>query len=79
MEAHVGEAALKRIVMGNTERTIALVDSSKMGVTATHLISPLSAVHTLITDSQAPASLVAEMRRQGIEVVVAGKSQNESA
>jgi hypothetical protein len=33
----------------------------------------------LITDSQAPASLVTEMRRQGIEGLVAGKSQNESA
>jgi DeoR/GlpR family transcriptional regulator of sugar metabolism len=79
MEAHIGEAALKRIVMANAERTIALVDSSKLGVTATHRISPLNAVHTLITDDQAPASLLAEMRRQGIAVLVAGNSQNKSA
>jgi len=76
MEAHGGEAALKRIIMGNAERTIALVDSSKLGVTATHRIAPLSAVHTLITDSRAPADIVAAMRNQGPEVLVAGKGAN---
>jgi DeoR family glycerol-3-phosphate regulon repressor len=79
MEAHAGEAALKRIILGNAERTIVLVDSSKLGATATHRIAPLSAVHTLITDGQAPADMVAGMRKQDIEVLVAGESRNRSA
>jgi DeoR/GlpR family transcriptional regulator of sugar metabolism len=79
MEAHAGEAVLKRIIMSNAERTIALVDSSKLGATATHRIAPLNAVHTLITDGQAPAGMVAEMRRHGIEVLVAGESGHPPA
>lgn len=79
MEAHAGEAALKRIIMGNAARTTVLVDSSKLGATALHRIAPLNAVHTVITDSQAPAGLVAGMRKHGVEVLIAGNSQGKSA
>ncbi len=79
MEAHGGEAALKRIIIGNALRTVVLVDSSKFGVTATHRIAPLSAVHTVVTDAQAPADLVAQMRQQGIDVQVAQSSRPISA
>lgn len=74
MEAHGGEAALKRIIIGNVLRTVVLVDSSKFGVTATHRIAPLSAVHTIVTDAQAPVDLVSQMRQQGIDVLVAPSS-----
>lgn len=79
MEAHAGEAAIKRIIMANAQRTVVLVDSSKFGVTATHRIAPLSAVHAVITDSQAPADLVAQMRQQGVDVRVAQRSRDKSA
>ena len=79
MEAHAGEAAIKRIIIGNALRTVVLVDSSKFGVTATHRIAPLSAVHAVVTDSQAPADMVAQMRQQGIDVRVAQSSRDKSA
>jgi DeoR/GlpR family transcriptional regulator of sugar metabolism len=69
-EAHAGEAALKRIVLARTERTIGLVDSSKLGCTATHLVAPLGALDTLVTDDRAEVALLAGLRA-AIRLVVA--------
>jgi DeoR family fructose operon transcriptional repressor len=76
-EAHAGEAALKRIILANAERVIGLVDSSKLGKTASHRVAPVSALDLLITDSGAAASCINELRSLGVQVVIAGSPHPE--
>ena len=71
-EAHAGEAALKRIVLGHAERLLVLADSSKLGVTATHAVGPVDVIDTLITDSRADATLLDALRGSGVAVLLAG-------
>jgi DeoR/GlpR family transcriptional regulator of sugar metabolism len=70
-EAHPGEAALKRIVLQHAGRVILLVDSSKLGRTATHHVAPAEAVGTLITDTGADDEIVAAIRQRRVEVIAA--------
>lgn len=70
-EANASEAAIKRIVLPNAERAIALIDSSKIGIAATHRFAPLSAIDMLITDVQAPPDLLQLLRTQRAQVLIA--------
>lgn len=70
-EAHIGEAALKRIIMANADRSVLLADSTKLGLTASHRFGDLADVDTLITDSAAPADIVGKLRACGPDVIIA--------
>lgn len=65
------EALTHKMTIERAQQTIVLADHSKLGQVALHSIAPLSAVHTLITDSQAPAQLLQELKGTNIEVVLA--------
>lgn len=78
MEAHAGEATLKRIVLTHANRVLALVDSSKLGGTALHYVAPLTSVSVLITDSHAPTEALAALRALcAVEVAVSGRAPLE--
>jgi DeoR family transcriptional regulator of aga operon len=70
MTTNIEEASLARINIKNSNKVIALIDSSKFlskGITA---ISPLSKVDTLITDNGIPISILNDIRGLGVEVIV---------
>jgi DeoR family transcriptional regulator of aga operon len=52
-------------------RVVALADSSKLGRSGFTTIVPLSQVDVLITDTGAPADIVAMIRAAGVEVILA--------
>lgn len=63
----VTKAAFER-----AERRIALIDSSKFGVSAMLSMAPSDVVDLIITDSSLPPEAVAEYQRAGLAVVRAG-------
>ena len=65
VEAHTNAALIER-----ARRVILVADSSKIGQAAFAQICPLAAVHELVTDRDAPASVLAAMRESGIAVTV---------
>ena len=70
MTTNIEEASLARINIKNSKKVYALIDSSKFlskGITA---IAPLADVDTLITDSGIPASVLADIRALGVNVIV---------
>lgn len=71
MEAHAGEAAVKRAVLTRARRTIALADSSKLGRTVLHHIAPLGTADVLITDSRAEPEMIERLRGRCGQVLVA--------
>jgi DeoR/GlpR family transcriptional regulator of sugar metabolism len=65
-------AALHRLMIERARHTMILADHSKLGFSTAAVVAPVEAIDTLITDEEAPAALVSQLRAHGIEVVFAG-------
>ncbi|WP_371789765.1 DeoR/GlpR family DNA-binding transcription regulator [Streptomyces sp. NBC_01471] len=64
------EAATDRAFATNSGRTVVVADHSKIGRTTFAKICPLSAVHHLVTDREAPESECARISEAGVSVTV---------
>jgi DeoR/GlpR family transcriptional regulator of sugar metabolism len=68
--ANVLEAEVDRAMVRAASQIIVVTESSKIGGIGLANIMPLTEIHTLITDSDAPADFVAQLRAAGIEVIL---------
>ena len=68
---HIGEARLHRQLIKNARISIALADSSKLGIRAMNNVCPLDEIDIVVTDSKAPKQLVKALEQAGVRVVVA--------
>jgi DeoR/GlpR family transcriptional regulator of sugar metabolism len=64
--AEVNRAAIKHSL-----RLIVLADASKIGVDASAIVAPATAISTLVTSSGAPAAELDGIRAMGVEIVIA--------
>lgn len=69
-EANPFEAQLKEFVVAKSGRVLALIDSTKLGLTALVQFAPISCIQTLITDYGADPNTVEALRQSGLEVLV---------
>jgi DeoR family fructose operon transcriptional repressor len=63
-------AEIQRLMIEQSARLTVVADGSKVGATTMAAVAPARAIHTLVTDSSAPAQELRELRALGIEVVV---------
>lgn len=68
--ANVLEAEVDRAMVRAATEVIVVADSSKIGGIGLATIMPLSGIHKLITDTDAPADFVDRLRQLGIEVIL---------
>lgn len=68
------EIQVKRAMVDGAERTILLLDSSKFGVRSLLQIVPLARISVVITDDQAPAEYLAQLRAMDVDVHVVKSS-----
>ena len=68
---HTGEACVHRQLVMNARQSIALADSSKMGVRAMNNVCTLEQIHTVITDSDTSKPMVKSLEKTGVNVIVA--------
>lgn len=68
------EAAVQRAALERTERVIVVVDGSKVGASTPIVVAPATQVTTVVTDPSAPPAELAELRRLGLEVVIAERA-----
>ncbi len=68
---HIEEANNRRTMIQRVDKLIAVADHSKFGVVAMNNICPTNRIHTLVTDWNTPAKIVAEYRLAGLNVIVA--------
>ncbi len=68
--ANVLEAEVERAMVRATSEVIAVADSSKIGKIGLANIMPITDLHRLITDSEAPPDFVARLRDHGVDVVL---------
>lgn len=68
--ANVLEAEVSRAMIRSAARVVVVADSSKVENVGFATIMPLTAAHTLVTDSGAPEPFVARLREQGVQVML---------
>ncbi len=68
---HIGEAKLHKCLIDNAKQTIILSDSSKFGVRAMTNVCSLKDIDIVVTDSNAPADIVASIEKAGVRVIIA--------
>jgi len=69
--SNLEEAELTRRMMNVCSKTVVLADSSKFSQRGFGKICNLDQIHTVITDSGCPESMIKIMEEQGIRVVIA--------
>lgn len=67
----VEEANLRRHLLSRSQAAVAITDNSKFGVVAMNRICDISALHTLVTDQNADGRMLAAIREQGVNIIVA--------
>jgi DeoR/GlpR family transcriptional regulator of sugar metabolism len=65
------EAHTNQVIISRADRVVVVADHTKIGRVTLALIAPCSVVHTVITDSAAPAQELEALREAGIEVIFA--------
>lgn len=76
-EYNLEDALVKQAMIEHAGQIIVLADSSKIYRTCFAWVAALSAMHTFVTDWQAPPEFVDELRQRGIEVIVARQNTPE--
>ena len=72
-EYNLEDALVKKAILANSEKNIFLADSTKLGRTVFSQVAHLSVADVLITDWDAPQRIIDELRKQGVEVIVASR------
>ncbi|MGE5316073.1 MAG: DeoR/GlpR family DNA-binding transcription regulator [Acidobacteriota bacterium] len=70
-DTHLLEIELKKFIVDRVEEVIVLVDGSKFGQTGLSVYADIGKISKVITDATAPEEEVEQLRRAGIEVIVA--------
>lgn len=70
-EFNIEDTQIKRMMIRSAREKIVVVDGAKFGVTTFASVAPLSAIDTIVTDTSAPAHMVEEIRKRGVEVILA--------
>jgi len=66
---HLSETMIDRAIIRFAPEVILVADHTKFGKASTVRVAPVTAVHRIVTDSQAPAEIVQDLRRLGIDVI----------
>jgi DeoR/GlpR family transcriptional regulator of sugar metabolism len=68
--ANILMAEVDRMMVEHSRQVILVTDSSKIGRVGFVPVKPVAAIHTLITDTNAPTEFVAAIRDMGVEVLL---------
>lgn len=68
---HIGEAQLHRQAILNARQSIALADSSKIGVRAMNNVCTINQINIIVTDSDAHKPSVKAIQKAGAQVIIA--------
>jgi len=69
-DVSVGEAEVKRPLVAMCHQVVAVLDATKWGRVGLSSFADLKIVHCVITDMNAPADLIEQVRALGIQVML---------
>jgi DeoR/GlpR family transcriptional regulator of sugar metabolism len=68
-DRHAEETAVNQAMAEQAQKRILVVDHTKLGKVAGHLVCPISKLDVIITDTGAPDAIIAPFLKLGIEVM----------
>jgi DeoR/GlpR family transcriptional regulator of sugar metabolism len=71
MAHDLGDAAVKQALLTSARRSVLALDGAKFGRGALAVVRELSTFDVIVTDASAPASVLAGLRADGVDVRVA--------
>ena len=75
-DADSAACAIKRTMLEQADRSVALLDASKFDVVQFERIAPLSALDDLVTDAHPPRKLATALKGAGVALTIAPRSQS---
>ena len=69
-DVNIDEVRTKREMVARCRQVVGVFDASKWGRIATSTFATLDQIDTIITDAAAPAAMIEEVRRRGVEVKI---------
>jgi DeoR/GlpR family transcriptional regulator of sugar metabolism len=69
-DVNLDEVRTKRSLVARCKQVVGVLDSRKWGQIATATFASLDQINTIITDSDAPESMVEEVQARGVEVIL---------
>ena len=70
-EYNLEDSLVKRSLIRTARQIIVVTDASKFGRTTFATVCPLSAVDTIVTDSNVSKGMVQALRQAGIQILIA--------
>jgi DeoR/GlpR family transcriptional regulator of sugar metabolism len=70
-EYNIEDTQIKKVLIHSAREKIVVADGSKFGVTTFASVAALTDVDKIVTDSSAPMDIIAQVREQGVEVILA--------
>lgn len=68
---YLPETMTDRTILRIARTVIVVADHTKFGRVSAAVVAPITAMHTLVTDSETPGAFIAALREQGVQVVLA--------
>ncbi len=78
-EYNMEDTQIKQVLIRNARERLVVADGSKLGVTTFATVAPLKAIDKIVTDGSAPLDIVEEIRKQGVEVIIADWEPTQNA
>ncbi len=70
-EYNVDDARIKQMLIRSAREKIVVADGTKFGVTTFASVAALSTVDKIVTDRSAPVDLIEEIRKRGVNIILA--------
>ncbi len=67
---YLPETMTDRAILNVGKEVIIVADHTKLGVISTAIVAPLSRIHTVVTDQQAPLEFVRALKDRGLRVIL---------
>lgn len=68
---YLPETLTDRAILAAGKEIVLVADHAKVNTVSTAFLAPITAIHTLVTDSETPAGFIANLKEHGISVHVA--------
>jgi DeoR/GlpR family transcriptional regulator of sugar metabolism len=67
---YLPETMTDRAIIRIGRQVILVADHTKCGSVSMAFVAPVSAIHTFITDTEAPVEFISALRKRGVQVLV---------
>jgi DeoR/GlpR family transcriptional regulator of sugar metabolism len=73
-EYNLEDAQTKQVLIQSAREKIVVADGTKFGITTFVSVASIPSIDTIVTDRSAPEEMVSQLRRSGVDVIIADRT-----